>query len=265
MESHTLYVTVGDASRGATLTLLHFIKDNLHTIKNELNVTVKVHAIRANDMQNPLLLKALQAKGITHMPALLTARGAHMGAQSIMDKYNQDVQATHRARQSAPKAREQEALSPDDIDGYLQREVSADDDDEEDEMGESAQMMSEYHSRNREIADQPRSPLQPRAQVPPRSQGQPRAVRGEAARAVRGEAAKKTPGGMRTDNLQMTPTRDQQPRALPRQSPPSPDDDGDEGDDGGSAKDEQMLRALRANSEHSLPESDDDDSYRGLD
>ena len=43
---------------------------------------------------------------------------------------------------------------------------------------------------------------------------------------------------------------------------PADDDDAiDDEDSGGRMKDEQMLRAMRANSEHSLPESDDEVGY----
>jgi hypothetical protein len=43
---------------------------------------------------------------------------------------------------------------------------------------------------------------------------------------------------------------------------PTDDDDAiDDDDSGGRMKDEQMLRAMRANSEHSLPESDDEGGY----
>jgi hypothetical protein len=44
--------------------------------------------------------------------------------------------------------------------------------------------------------------------------------------------------------------------------PPADDDDeGGDSDSGGRMKDEQMLRAMRANTEHSLPESDNDSGY----
>ena len=266
MEAHAVYVTVGGESREATLTLLHFIKDNLHTLKSQLGVSVTVHSVRPKAMQeNPMLIKALQSKGITSMPALLTKRGVFLGAQAIMDKYTGDVRRAHESRQHSREslAPRPDAVASDDIDGYLQRAVMpTGEESDDDEMGESAKMLDEYRKRSAGVGGRPEKPVPARGRpppaAPPRSQGAPRPV-------LSGSAPKKMPASMRADNLQTGPAAVMRPAPAPMRAaamPPPDDDDAiDDDDSGGRMKDEQMLRAMRANSEHSLPESDNESGY----
>lgn len=256
MEAHAVYVTVGGASREATLALLHFIKDNLHTLKTQLGISVTVHSVRPQAMQqNPMLIKALQSKGITSMPALLTKRGVCLGAQAIMDKYTSDVQRAHERQQRAREslAPRPDVVASDDIDGYLQREVMpTGEESDDDEMGESAQMLDEYRKRSAAVGGRADTPLPTRTRPPPAAPPRPQGAQ----RPVRSAAPKKMPVSMRADNLQTGPAAMRPPAVAPA-------DDGaiDDDDSGGRMKDEQMLRAMRANSEHSLPESDDEDGY----
>lgn len=88
-QTHNLFVVVGgtDGARAATIRVLQFMAHAKPWLER-LGVTIAVHKIRPEMLQDPRLCEALRAKGITDLPAVKTPRKLFLGITQITQSYS---------------------------------------------------------------------------------------------------------------------------------------------------------------------------------
>ena len=177
--THDLYVKVSSVkdpdhkSRELTLEVLNYIASNFATFK-QMGITVRVTRVRAQDLQNSRLIKAMHDRGIARLPALATQRRVYTGFGEIREAYDRSIQEySAYVRSRATAARERVAVAPsldvDDLSAFYENEMSlAGGDDEEEGIGKT-DMMEKYRGaasgRERQPARGPRQ----RSQSPQKS------------------------------------------------------------------------------------------------
>jgi len=87
---HKLYVGE-ETDGGASLSVLRYLAAHKSMLL-QMGIRPRATLVRAADLQ-PRLLAALEKKGITRLPALLTAQSVYTGAQAILDLYDRNIKA----------------------------------------------------------------------------------------------------------------------------------------------------------------------------
>ncbi|NBQ70852.1 MAG: hypothetical protein EBU46_19280, partial [Nitrosomonadaceae bacterium] len=87
---HRVYVGE-ETDGGASLSVLRFLAAHKPTLRR-MGIRVRATLVRAADLQ-PRLVAALDKKGISRLPALLTTQSVYIGAQSILELYDRNLQA----------------------------------------------------------------------------------------------------------------------------------------------------------------------------
>jgi hypothetical protein len=139
MNHHQLYVLTGDsASRSSTLELLKFIHANLAVLKS-MGVVVKVVKITKAELSNKRIVKSMQDKGISRLPAMVVPSGKIIiGVERILTVYKNNI--TDYKNMSKQKRSPSTSLGD-----FYKSEIAKQDGDEDEEFGESGGMISSYH------------------------------------------------------------------------------------------------------------------------
>ena len=267
MAAHSLYVQAADADNEATLGVLQFIVRHISVIR-QMGVKLRAHKISAADLQDDRLVAALQKRGVTRLPALVTPNQAYQGAQTIIELYQRNIKEFSAQRTPNPRAR---PTAPTDLDSFFHQEMHGSDGNvdlqDDDGMGEGSNMMDTYRQmvarREGGVAGPPR-PHAPRRnpdeapRAPPKMGGRPDNVRDDGddiqdtvdqlARNVRGPPARGPPA-RGPPPPPPPPTRG----PPPTQGPPPQFDDEEEH----NPQDDIMERAYLANMEDSIGGEDD--------
>jgi hypothetical protein len=287
---HRLYVGE-ETDGGASLSVLRFLAAHKQTLR-QMGICIRATLVRAADLQ-PRLVAALEQKKITHLPAVLTTQSVYTGAQAILDLYDRNLKAFAAANggrppgprppappnaragaRGAPAGGREGARDPEDpdLEDFLR------DSDDEDDLGENANMMDNYRQMVARRDGGPQGP--PRPHTPsraPKNGGAPGGARAGGA-----------PGGARgapTGRPRAPPSRQPSGRAdnVREDSPEAPRRAGGAGAPGpaggpaggaaGGARqqnaspfedeehdpqDDLMEQAWLANREESLAQSDDE-------
>ena len=181
---HRLYVGE-ETDGGASLSVLRFLAAHKQTLR-QMGIRIRATLVRAADLQ-PRLVAALEQKKITHLPAVLTTQSVYTGAQAILDLYDRNLKAFAaanggrppgprppappntrapaggRAPAGAPAGGRAPAGDPEDpdLEDFLR------DSDDEDDLGENANMMDNYRQMVARRDGGPQGP--PRPHTPSRA------------------------------------------------------------------------------------------------
>ena len=270
MTAHSLYVQAADSDNEATMAVLRFIVRHISVVR-QMGVKLRAHKISAADLQDDRLVAALQKRGVTRLPALVTPSQAYLGAQSIIDLYQRNIKEfTAQGPGAGPRAgpgagpRGRPAPPPTDLDSFFHQEMHGSDGNvdlqDDDGMGEGSNMMDTYRQMVARREGGAAGP--PRPHTPRRNPGE----RGTTPRAPPKMGGR--PDNVRDDHDDIQDTVDQlarnvrgpPPRAAPppRPAPPPPagtpqfDDD-----DEHNPQDDLMERAYLANMEDSTGGDDE--------
>ena len=275
--THDLYVHLasdpsggseqGQQARQRTLEILYYIDSRL-AIFREMRLRVRVHKVRGGDLHQPRLRTAMERRGISSLPALVTPNNTYLGVSAIGGVYEKncrDFAAWKQKSRGIGAGRAPPPLRPEeDLASFYRREMGGGDDDGpedgDDAMGEGGDIMDSYRAMmaQRETG-----------RAPPRKGGG-RGVRPEA---VPSRGAPRGPGALgRAHNVGRAEEegREEFSNLVTRMGGPidsrtrsvafagggdGPDDDG--GDDGAmggnAAQDDLMEQAYWGNMEESLP------------
>lgn len=274
MATHSLYVQAADSDNEATMSVLRFIVRHISVIR-QMGVKLRAHKISVADLQDDRLVAALQKRGVTRLPALVTPSQAYLGAQSIIDLYQRNIKEFTASQGPGAGPRGRPAPPPPtDLDSFFHQEMHGSDGNadlqDDDGMGEGSNMMDTYRqmvARREGGAAGPPRPHTPRrnpgeregpSRAPPKMGGRPDNVRDDhddiqdtvdqLARNVRGP-----PRG--------PPPRGPPPRGPPPRGPPAPPSQSggtllDEEDEH-NPQDDLMERAYLANMEDSTGGDDE--------
>lgn len=155
MSYHQLYVLTGDpSSRSSTLNLLKFIHGNIQVLKN-MGVVVKVIRITKEDLGNKRIVKSMQDKGISRLPAMIIPSGKIIiGVERILTTYKSNISEFAKTNK-VPVKSPSSSLG----DFYKSQIAKGDDDDDEEDssFGEGSGMITSYHQMlsNREQTKPP--------------------------------------------------------------------------------------------------------------
>jgi hypothetical protein len=123
---HNIYVYGAGDSRRLTLSLLRYIHTNLKLL-TEMGVQIRVHKISEHVLQTPRVVEAMEARGITSFPALVTPSGVFLGNRGITTFYERNIQKFNAwtNRRAATVGRRQRQTDPeeDDLTNYYNSEM----------------------------------------------------------------------------------------------------------------------------------------------
>ena len=193
MTAHVLYMLVGDEGSAQNNTeLLQFIQASLATLR-QMSISVKVEAIPLQSLPKAEVQNALNAKGISRLPALKTPINTYFGKNDIIGIYSSKMNEFKAAIQPKPIP-----ASPDEYLSNYYREIMNDKSDDTEAIGDSDQLRKDIqNSVNKASSDKKRveSKLMPPLPAP-----------GAAPRPAPGAAAGPAPrpaADDRKDNLAM--------------------------------------------------------------
>jgi hypothetical protein len=123
---HNIYVYGAEDGGRLTLSLLRYIHANLKLL-TEMGVQIRVHKISDHALQTPRAVEAMEARGITSFPALVTSSGVFLGNREITTFYGRNIQKFHawKNRRAATVGRRQRQTDPeeDDLTNYYNSEM----------------------------------------------------------------------------------------------------------------------------------------------
>lgn len=136
---HYLYVKVitdsediDTKSRIITLDMLKFIHARL-SIFAKMGISVKVHKVRSQDLQNENIIEAMQMRGITRLPALVIQKNVYIGINAVKALYEKNIKTFLELNKND---------EDNELDNFYKGEMQTGVDDNC--LGEGDDMMSEY-------------------------------------------------------------------------------------------------------------------------
>lgn len=164
--THDLYVHLaGDPSGGSeqgwqarqrTLEILHYIDSRLGVF-HEMRLFVRVHKVRGGDLRQSRLKAAMERRGISSLPALVTPNNTYLGVSAIGGVYEKNCRDFAEWKQKQPgggPGRPPLPLRPEeDLASFYRREMGGGDGedgdgdgDDDDAMGEGGDIMDSYRA-----------------------------------------------------------------------------------------------------------------------
>jgi len=163
---HNLYVLVvgGNAAapndrkgRELTLAILKYIHDRL-PVFTKMGVNIRVHKVNKSDLGNARLVAAMERRGISSLPALVTPNNTYVGNRSIGGVYEKNIAEYQAFRRQGTEAPTGIAQDDDALASFYRSEMTfekaADDDglgndgdgigNDGDGIGEGGDMMDAY-------------------------------------------------------------------------------------------------------------------------
>lgn len=162
---HNIYVKVITGSdndyksRDITLNILKYLQVKMPLLQ-QMGVSVKINKVRSQDLQNPRLVEAIRQKGISRLPALVTASNVYIGFKDIIDVYESNIKTFMKMTTPQKSQPVKKVPYETNLEDFYKNEMTLDkanEDTEEVDFGEGADMMTSYRNRmeKRDTSSQP--------------------------------------------------------------------------------------------------------------
>ncbi len=144
--NHILFVKIDEddeQNNKLTLALLKYINNNLQHIR-QMNIKLKVIKILSIQLKNKDLIKTLNSKGITRIPALLTKNNVYIGCLKIKELYSNNIKRFY----DSTKKKKKDEFDSEDLDSYYRKGMQIKEHEKDDDgIGENSvtDMMRNYN------------------------------------------------------------------------------------------------------------------------